>query len=615
MRGNDGFGFTICSDCPVRVQSVEPEGPAHQAGLQQGDCVLQMNGVSVESWQCVDLAHAIRGLHQQEPHFQQQQQQQAPMEWAGGGRSFQTATLPPPSSSTSLVISPAPVLPGCYNNYQNCTMMQSHLPCSGYGSFAPLAPKTLIFPVFVQPLDLCSGDRTLLMAEEMVLHQVSLQPTKVMVLIYTDLLLLTREDEAGRCNVLHSPLYLHNIRLHYVSSEPLRVYLAQCVGEHWECDHSLEAFSLDQKTRVSLCLHDNITQQLSVPVETTHSNQRDVSLLALGQLDLSSRPPSPYATFSDLPLRSSSPPPPPPPPPHFLAVSPSSSSLPWILASPLEPPSKRNSYPPVWREREARGGGGGGGCGEMEVCGGRTWKGRVGVEVATTTRREAEQEREERQAGEGQSVSEASESIWGGDSAPLSCCSSPLPPVSPPPPYDAIPSIRKAQHGLRITEDHGEEEEEVEEEEEDVVEQCTSPLRLREFSEENLDFWLAVEKYKKMRTQTKMAAKAHSIFNEFISTSASRQVNVDSSVREVTNQNLRQTPGPASFRRAQEQIYSLMESDSYPRFLKSLLYSQLSNQKPAHAQMDSQNERGSTKSCNRIGPMSLASQSEQKTLI
>lgn len=165
-----------------------------------------------------------------------------------------------------------------------------------------------------------------------------------------------------------------------------------------------------------------------------------------------------------------------------------------------------------------------------------------------------------------------------------------------------------------------------------------------EFSEENLDFWLAVEKYKKMRTQTKMAAKAHSIFNEFISTSATRQVllsvpcaicprlcpafflsfdicpflpqvNVDSSVREVTNQNLRQTPGPASFRRAQEQIYSLMESDSYPRFLKSLLYSQLSNQKPAHAQMDSQNERGSTKSCNRIGPMSLASQSEQKTLI
>ena len=160
-----------------------------------------------------------------------------------------------------------------------------------------------------------------------------------------------------------------------------------------------------------------------------------------------------------------------------------------------------------------------------------------------------------------------------------------------------------------------------------------------EFSEENLDFWLAVEKYKKTRTLNKMATRAHSIFNEFISTSASRQVllsvqgnvqlpvrlwsdhppflpqvNVDSSVREVTNQNLRQAPGPASFQLAQEQIYSLMESDSYPRFLKSLLYSQLANQRPAHGQTE-QTERGSTKSCNGIGPTSLASQSEQKTLI
>ncbi|XP_056448393.1 regulator of G-protein signaling 3-like [Gadus chalcogrammus] len=886
MRGNDGFGFTICSDSPVRVQSVEPGGPGNQAGLQQGDCVLQMNGVPVESWQCVDLAHAIRsstqivlvvwrgqpdlkppcavspasttvkkllphppnskhgrrrgqgsgvksrlgslwreeepsyppatttttlkgtrvtssngdnyiilspvnpgsqmlqtvyqdengtigrlyqthpsrGLHQQEPHFLQQ----PPVEWStggGGGHSFQTTTLPPPSSSTSLVLSTTPVLSGCYNNYQNCTMVQSHAPCSGYGAYGTLAPKTLIFPVFVQPLDLCSADRTLLMAEEMVLHQGPLQPTKVTVLIYTDLILLTREDEAGRCNVLQSPLYLHNTRLHYVNSEPLRLYLAQCVCEHWECDISLEAFSHDQKTRVSLCLHDNITQQLAVPVETPHSNQRDVSLLSLGQLDLTSRPSSPYATFSDLPLRTSSPPPHPPhpphphpPPPHFLPFSPERCGpSPWILASPMESPSKRSSYPPLWREREGRGGGGGEAEGDRvteRLCG-RTCKGRE-------TRREREQEREERQAAEGQSVSEASESIWGGDSAPLSCCSSPLPPISPPPPYDMVRSARKTQRAGHSTED---EEEEEEEEEEDLVQECTSPFRLgaprslqrslsegsllqeprspyflsdstihrltrpstsepdqgrppsphtlrreltreggslqqmfhflngvkdreskyghqkrkkslaedirsrmaflrrqnnfnanslerafrngrppleevwrwadsfeallsnkygmavfrhflrSEFSEENLDFWLAVDKYKKTRTLNKMATRAHSIFNEFISTSASRQVNVDSSVREVTNQNLRQAPGPASFQLAQEQIYSLMESDSYPRFLKSLLYSQLANQRPAHAQTDCQNEKGSTKSFNGIGPTSLASQSEQKTLI
>ena len=78
------------------------------------------------------------------------------MEWStggGGGHSFKTTTLPPPSSSTSLVLSPGPVLSGCYNNYQNCTMVQSHAPCPGYGAYATLPPKTLIFPVFVQVRD------------------------------------------------------------------------------------------------------------------------------------------------------------------------------------------------------------------------------------------------------------------------------------------------------------------------------------------------------------------------------------------------------------------------------------------------------------------------------
>uniref|UniRef100_A0A3Q2WZB1 PDZ domain-containing protein n=1 Tax=Haplochromis burtoni TaxID=8153 RepID=A0A3Q2WZB1_HAPBU len=92
-RGKDGFGFTICSDCPVRVQAVDPGekdnsttavrhpvhsqvintwlsslligGPAHQSGLRQGDSVLQLNGLPVETWKCVDLAHAIRSCQSQ----------------------------------------------------------------------------------------------------------------------------------------------------------------------------------------------------------------------------------------------------------------------------------------------------------------------------------------------------------------------------------------------------------------------------------------------------------------------------------------------------------------------------------------------------------------------
>lgn len=59
-RGKDGYGFTICSDSPVRVQAVDPGGPADQAGLQQLDTLLQLNGQPVEQWKCVDLAHAIR---------------------------------------------------------------------------------------------------------------------------------------------------------------------------------------------------------------------------------------------------------------------------------------------------------------------------------------------------------------------------------------------------------------------------------------------------------------------------------------------------------------------------------------------------------------------------
>uniref|UniRef100_A0A3Q3FNR2 RGS domain-containing protein n=1 Tax=Labrus bergylta TaxID=56723 RepID=A0A3Q3FNR2_9LABR len=91
-----------------------------------------------------------------------------------------------------------------------------------------------------------------------------------------------------------------------------------------------------------------------------------------------------------------------------------------------------------------------------------------------------------------------------------------------------------------------------------------------EFSEENLDFWLAVEKFKRSRPLGKMAIRASKIYDEFISTKAARQVNVDSSVRESTNQSLRL------------RIFGLMETDSYPRFLKSHLYAQLANQDNSH---------------------------------
>lgn len=56
------------------------------------------------------------------------------------------------------------------------------------------------------------------------------------------------------------------------------------------------------------------------------------------------------------------------------------------------------------------------------------------------------------------------------------------------------------------------------------------------------------------------------------------QVNVDSSVRESTSQSLRLGVHPASFQLAQDQVFGLMETDSYPRFLRSRFYVQLANQ-------------------------------------
>lgn len=45
-----------------------------------------------------------------------------------------------------------------------------------------------------------------------------------------------------------------------------------------------------------------------------------------------------------------------------------------------------------------------------------------------------------------------------------------------------------------------------------------------EFSEENLDFWLACEDFKKTRSKTKLASKANRIFEEFVQNEAPREV-------------------------------------------------------------------------------------------
>ncbi|XP_078500219.1 regulator of G-protein signaling 4 [Lissotriton helveticus] len=92
-----------------------------------------------------------------------------------------------------------------------------------------------------------------------------------------------------------------------------------------------------------------------------------------------------------------------------------------------------------------------------------------------------------------------------------------------------------------------------------------------EYSEENIEFWIACEDYKKIKSAAKLTSKARKIYDDFISVHATKEVNLDSYTREETSQNLLE-PTTSCFDTAQHKIFILMEKDSYRRFLKSRFY-------------------------------------------
>uniref|UniRef100_A0A3Q4MGG0 Regulator of G protein signaling 3a n=1 Tax=Neolamprologus brichardi TaxID=32507 RepID=A0A3Q4MGG0_NEOBR len=208
---------------------------------------------------------------------------QVPQSGSGGGvgLSSRTGFLRRSNNSKTSKAPPASSNAASYQqqnanfaNYQNCTIVRSHAPHANYG-YVKVAPKILIFPIFVQPLDLCS--RTLIISEEMILHESKHHSLKVTVFVYNDLMLVTRESEPGRCNVLQSPLYLRQLRLqedgektcfcHFVSFLLYFcvLYIILCLFScKCDCLLSLEAYSADQKRRVCQCLKDNIDKQLQL---------------------------------------------------------------------------------------------------------------------------------------------------------------------------------------------------------------------------------------------------------------------------------------------------------------------------------------------------------------
>ncbi|XP_053104319.1 regulator of G-protein signaling 18 [Hemicordylus capensis] len=100
-----------------------------------------------------------------------------------------------------------------------------------------------------------------------------------------------------------------------------------------------------------------------------------------------------------------------------------------------------------------------------------------------------------------------------------------------------------------------------------------------EFSEENIEFWMACEDYKKSKGLSQLSHKAKKIYETFIEKEAPKEVNLDFTIKEQTNQNISH-PTINTFDAAQTKIYTLMEQDSYPRFLKSSLYLDLLHGRP-----------------------------------
>ncbi|XP_028585921.1 regulator of G-protein signaling 10 isoform X1 [Podarcis muralis] len=95
----------------------------------------------------------------------------------------------------------------------------------------------------------------------------------------------------------------------------------------------------------------------------------------------------------------------------------------------------------------------------------------------------------------------------------------------------------------------------------------------KEFSEENVLFWLACEEFKKIKDEKQMQAKANEIYMTFLSSKASFQVNVEGQSR--LDESILEKPHPLMFQRLQDQIFSLMKYDSYSRFLKSEVFLKL----------------------------------------
>uniref|UniRef100_A0AAY5KZ50 RGS domain-containing protein n=1 Tax=Esox lucius TaxID=8010 RepID=A0AAY5KZ50_ESOLU len=111
----------------------------------------------------------------------------------------------------------------------------------------------------------------------------------------------------------------------------------------------------------------------------------------------------------------------------------------------------------------------------------------------------------------------------------------------------------------------------------DGVETFSQFLRT-EFSEENIEFWLACEEYKSIHSETKKISKAKQMYAVFIESEAPKEVNIDYATKQAIQKNIA-APTDSCFDAAQTVVYGLMKKDCYPRFLTSDIYLRLTKRK------------------------------------
>jgi len=98
---------------------------------------------------------------------------------------------------------------------------------------------------------------------------------------------------------------------------------------------------------------------------------------------------------------------------------------------------------------------------------------------------------------------------------------------------------------------------------------------VHELSEENLMFWLDVEKYKKVPVSSREEV-AMDIYNNYIAEESVLQVNIDGDCAQVITEMINKGEfTPNIFFEAQDWVFRLMETHSFPRFLRSHQYSTL----------------------------------------